>query len=79
MDVTALAKRHGWERIACYAIEEDYHWQTDSNATEYWHYERTDGLVWWEVMDADGRLGWLPQIEMAVVTYTPTKTVTPEP
>ena len=38
-----------------------------------------DGLVWWEVMDADGRLGWLPQIEMVVVTYTPTKTVTPEP
>ena len=36
-----------------------------------------DGLVWWQVMDADGRIGWLPQIEMAVVTYTPTATVTP--
>ncbi len=50
VDVTALAKRHGWERIACYAIEGDYHWQTDSNGTEYWHYERTDGLIWWEAM-----------------------------
>ena len=49
-DVTALAKRHGWERIACYAIEGDYHWLTDSNATEYWHYERTDGLIWWDAM-----------------------------
>ena len=50
VDVTALAKRYGWERIACYAIEGDYHWLTDSNATEYWHYERTDGLLWWEAM-----------------------------
>jgi len=49
-DVTALAKRHGWERIACYAIEGDYHWNTDSNGTEYWHYERTDGLSWWDAM-----------------------------
>lgn len=38
-----------------------------------------DGLVWLEVMDAEGRIGWLPQIELAVVTYTPTKTATPEP
>ncbi len=38
-----------------------------------------DGLVWWEVMDAEGRLGWLPQIELAVVTYTPTPTATPQP
>lgn len=38
-----------------------------------------DGLVWWEVMDAEGRIGWLPQIEMAVVTYTPTETAAPEP
>lgn len=50
VDVTALAKRHGWERIAAYAIEGDYHWNTDSNGTEYWHYERTDGLIWWEAM-----------------------------
>ena len=38
-----------------------------------------DGLVWWEVVDAEGRIGWLPQIEMAVVTYTPEPTGTPEP
>jgi TolB protein len=50
VDVTAIAKRHGWERIAAYAIEGDYHWNTDSNATEYWHYERTDGLIWWQAM-----------------------------
>jgi uncharacterized hydrophobic protein (TIGR00271 family) len=38
-----------------------------------------NGLVWWKVMDADGRIGWLPQISLAVVTYTPTKTATPTP
>jgi hypothetical protein len=50
VDITSIAKRHGWNRIACYAIEDDYHWLTDSNGTEYWHYERTDGLIWWEAM-----------------------------
>lgn len=50
VDVTALAKRHGWERIASYRIDGDYHWHVDSNGTEYWHYERTDGLSWWEAM-----------------------------
>ncbi|MGD9406078.1 MAG: hypothetical protein PVH95_13110, partial [Anaerolineae bacterium] len=60
-DVTALAKRHGWERIACYAIEGDYHWLTDSNATEYWHYERTDGLIWWDAMQQIYALDQLKQ------------------
>jgi TolB protein len=50
VDITALAKRYGWERIASYQIEGDYHWSVDSNGTEYWHYERTDGLVWWDAM-----------------------------
>lgn len=50
VDVTRIARRHGWERIASYAIEGDYHWLVDSNGTEYWHYERTDGLLWWEAM-----------------------------
>lgn len=38
-----------------------------------------EGLVWWEVMDAEGRTGWLPQIQMEVVTYTPTATTSPGP
>jgi hypothetical protein len=38
-----------------------------------------EGLVWWEVMDAEGRIGWLPQIQLAVVTYTPTETTSPGP
>jgi uncharacterized hydrophobic protein (TIGR00271 family) len=38
-----------------------------------------DGLVWWEVVDAEGRIGWLPQIDLVVVTYTPSPTGTPGP
>ncbi|MBN1135809.1 MAG: PD40 domain-containing protein [Anaerolineae bacterium] len=50
VDVTAIAKRHGWERIATYSIKGDYDWHLHSNGTEYWHYERTDGLLWWDAM-----------------------------
>ena len=50
VDVTAIAKRHGWERIATYFIKGDYDWHKHSNGTEYWHYERTDGLIWWDAM-----------------------------
>jgi TolB protein len=48
-DFTALAQRYGWERIASYE-EEDYYWQRDSNGVEYWHYQRMDGLTWYEAM-----------------------------
>ncbi len=48
-DFTALAERYGWERIASYD-EEDYNWRKDSNGVEYWHYQRMDGLTWYEAM-----------------------------
>jgi hypothetical protein len=71
-DVTAIAKRHGWERIAAYAIEDDYHWLVDSNGTEYWHYERTDGLLWWDAMrqlysvdDLEPYVGWAAAMDKA--------------
>ena len=35
-----------------------------------------DGLVWLQVVDFEGRIGWLPQIYLMVVTYTPTATGT---
>jgi len=38
-----------------------------------------NGLVWWQVRDAEGRIGWLPQVDMAVVTYTATATPTSTP
>ena len=33
-----------------------------------------DGLVWLQIMDKDGRIGWIPQINISVVTLTPTVT-----
>jgi len=39
--------------------------------------EVLDGLVWLEIMDKDGRIGWIPQINLSVVTLTPTVTATP--
>ncbi len=50
IDVTALAERYGWSRIAAYRLD-DFHWQRDSTATEYWHYQRTDGLTWYQAME----------------------------
>ena len=35
------------------------------------------GLVWLQVMDKDGRIGWIPQIHLSVVTLTPTATTAP--
>ena len=48
-DFTTLAERYGWERIATYE-EEDYDWHRDSNGVEYWHYQRMDGLTWYQAM-----------------------------
>ena len=30
-----------------------------------------DGLVWIQVVDKDGRIGWIPQINLSVMTLTP--------
>jgi TolB protein len=49
VDVTALAERYGWSRIASYHLE-DFDWRRDSTATEYWHYQLTDGLTWYQAM-----------------------------
>lgn len=38
--------------------------------------EVMDGLVWLQVVDKDGRIGWIPQIHLAVVTLTPSVTPT---
>lgn len=39
--------------------------------------EIVNGWVWVEVQDAEGRLGWVPQMFVAIVTLTPTPTLTP--
>ena len=49
VDLTRLAYRHGWHRIASYT-EDDFDWRWDSVGREFWHYQRTDGLTWWQAM-----------------------------
>ncbi len=49
VDITQLAHRYGWHRIASYE-EEDFDWRTDSVGREFWHFQHTDGLTWWEAM-----------------------------
>jgi hypothetical protein len=39
--------------------------------------QTVNGLVWIEVVDREGRLGWVPQMFTAIVTATPTPTTTP--
>ncbi len=39
--------------------------------------EILNGLVWIEVQDKDGRIGWVPQMYTAIVTITPTPSITP--
>jgi uncharacterized hydrophobic protein (TIGR00271 family) len=39
--------------------------------------EIVNGLVWIEVQDKDGRIGWVPQMYTAIVTSTPTPSITP--
>jgi uncharacterized hydrophobic protein (TIGR00271 family) len=36
-----------------------------------------DGLVWVEVRDSEGRVGWVPQIYLMIITPTPTSTAIP--
>ncbi len=38
-------------------------------------YEIVDGLVWVEVRDAEGRIGWIPQFYLLQITLTPSATL----
>jgi len=48
-DFTALARRHGWQRIPAFE-EEDYDWRWDSIGLEYWHYQNSGDLTWYQAM-----------------------------
>jgi uncharacterized hydrophobic protein (TIGR00271 family) len=39
-------------------------------------YEIVDGIVWIEVMDKEGRVGWVPEVYLVTVTLTATSTPT---
>ena len=49
VDFTALAREYGWKRIAAHDTEE-FSWKWHFMALEYWHYQKTDGLSWYQAM-----------------------------
>ena len=47
VDFTALAAQKGWRRINANA-RSTFDWRSEWAAIEYWHYERRDGMRWFE-------------------------------
>lgn len=48
-DFTALAREYGWTRISSWN-DEDFSWTWHFKAFEYWHYQKTDDLLWYAAM-----------------------------
>jgi TolB protein len=49
VDLTDLMAQYGWLRIAAHD-HPDFHWHTNFLALEYWHFQKTDGLLWYDAM-----------------------------
>jgi TolB protein len=47
LDFSALAARRGWQRIPS-QVRGNLDWRRDWTGIEYWHYERRDGLRWYD-------------------------------
>lgn len=48
-DFTALARLYGWQRISARDAD-GFHWHDVFKAMEYWHFQKTDGLVWYHAL-----------------------------
>jgi uncharacterized hydrophobic protein (TIGR00271 family) len=44
--------------------------------TVLYGYEIVDGMVWIEVIDEEGRVGWIPQVYLVTITPTPSEKTT---
>lgn len=49
VDFTQLANDAGWSRIASYESQ-DFDWRENKTALEYWHYQHSTGMTWWQAM-----------------------------
>jgi TolB protein len=49
VDFTELARQYGWNRISSHD-DVDFDWRNHREALEYWHFQKEDGMVWWEAM-----------------------------
>lgn len=49
VDFTELARLYGWTRIAAHD-DADFDWRNHREALEFWHFQKEDGLNWWQAM-----------------------------
>ncbi len=49
IDLTDLMAQYGWLRIAAHDSP-DFHWHNNFYAVEHWHFQKTDGLAWYDAM-----------------------------
>lgn len=49
VDFTELAREYGWTRISSWN-DEEFSWTWHFKAFEYWHYQKSDDLPWYEAM-----------------------------
>lgn len=50
VDFTELAREYGWDRISSHD-EDDFNWKSNKLAAEYWHFQKTQGLAWYQAMN----------------------------
>ena len=49
VDFTQLHRDYGWNRISSHD-DVDFDWRNNREAFEYWHFQKEDGLNWWQAM-----------------------------
>ncbi|MCL4394784.1 MAG: hypothetical protein M1482_08290, partial [Chloroflexi bacterium] len=49
VDFTQLAHAYGWNRISSYD-DPQLSWKENNTAMEFWHFQKTDGLVWYAAL-----------------------------
>ena len=49
VDLTDLMAQYGWLRIASHD-HPHFHWHRNFLAVEYWHFQKTEGLLWYDAM-----------------------------
>jgi TolB protein len=64
IDFTELAREYGWGRISSHD-DPGFDWRTNKLGAEYWHFQKTDGLGWYDAMlelyapfDLENNLDW---------------------
>jgi TolB protein len=49
VDFTALAREYGWQRISSWDVD-DFSWKWHFKGFEYWHFQKREGLTWYDAM-----------------------------